>query len=117
MNEQDEVRLRHMLDESRRVQRFIHDHSREDMDSDDLFAYAIVRAVEIIGEAASRISPEFRAQTPEIPWRNIIGMRNVIVHAYADVSYDIVWQVAAGNLPELILTLESLLPDSGETDL
>lgn len=117
MNEQDEVRLRHMLDESRRVQRFIQDRTREDMDSDDLFAYAVVRAVEIIGEAASRVSPEFRAEAAEVPWRNIIGMRNFIVHAYADISYDIVWQVAAGNLPVLVLALERLLPDSEETDL
>lgn len=84
------------------------------MDADDLFAYAVVRAVEIIGEAASRVTPEFRNQTPGISWRNIIGMRNVIVHAYADVSYDIVWQVAAGNLVDLITVLEQLIPDAGD---
>jgi uncharacterized protein with HEPN domain len=109
MSEEDAVRLRHMLDEARRTQKFIANRQFEDMNDDDMLAYSVVRAEEIIGEAASRISDELRAQTPEIPWRQMIGMRNIIVHAYADISYRIVWEVATINLPELILMLEKLL--------
>jgi len=109
MSEEDAVRLRHMLDEARRTQKFIANRQFEDMNDDDMLAYSVVRAEEIIGEAASRISDELRAQTPELPWRQMIGMRNIIVHAYADISYRIVWEVATINLPELILMLEKLL--------
>lgn len=102
-----------MLDEAQRVQKFIHARTADDMETDDMLAYAVVRAIEIIGEAAAQVSPELRADTPQIAWRNIIGMRNIIVHAYADLSYPIIWDVATLNLPELIHAIEQLLKADG----
>ncbi len=71
---------------------------------------AVERAVEIIGEAASRVSDAFRAAHPEIPWRQIIGQRHVLAHEYGDIKQDRMWNLAATHVPDLISKLEPLLP-------
>ena len=71
---------------------------------------AILKAVEIVGEAASRVSAETRELHPEIPWREIVGMRNRLVHAYFDVDLRLVWDTVHGDLPSLIAQLELLVP-------
>lgn len=71
-----------------------------------------MRAIELIGEAAARITDETKNQYPQIAWKNIIGMRNRIIHDYNNVNLDIVWQVASRNLPELAVQLAAILsPD------
>jgi uncharacterized protein with HEPN domain len=75
----------------------------------ELLGFALVRAVELVGEAASKVTPETRQAHPDIPWRNIIGMRNRIVHDYLNVDYDIVWTVVTDNLPPLIKQLDAIL--------
>lgn len=110
MNEHDEVRLRHILDEANRVQRFIKNKNRDDLQNDDMLSYAVVRAIEIIGEAASKITSETREAYPQIQWKNIIGMRNRVIHNYENVDLDIVWEVSIRNLPELIAELQNILP-------
>src|SRR3978361_2208843 len=95
MNEFDETRLRDMLDETRVVKQFISNSTRGDLDSNTMLSYAVIRAVEVIGEAAARVTEETRLQYPQIMWKNIIGMRNRIVHNYNNVNLDIVWQVAS----------------------
>jgi uncharacterized protein with HEPN domain len=75
MNERDIVRLRHMLDETRKAQEFVQTRTRDDLDSDELLAYAVRYALQIVGEAASQVTAETRTQHPEIQWKNIIGMR------------------------------------------
>jgi uncharacterized protein with HEPN domain len=110
MNERDLTRLRNMLDAAQKVQSYIDNKTRQSLDTDDeLLGYAVVRAIEIVGEAASKITPETRAEYPQIEWQNIIGMRNRIVHDYLRVDYDIVWQVVTVNLPELVDQLETIL--------
>ena len=110
MNERDLTRLRNMLDAAQKVQSYIDNKTRQSLDADDeLLGYAVVRAIEIVGEAASKITPETRAEYPQIEWQNIIGMRNRIVHDYLRVDYDIVWQVVTVNLPELVDQLETIL--------
>jgi uncharacterized protein with HEPN domain len=111
MNEFDETRLRDMLDETRVVKQFISSSTRRDLDSNTMLAYAVIRAVEVIGEAAARVTEETRLQYPQIMWKNIIGMRNRIVHNYNNVNLDIVWQVASQNLPELEQQLALILND------
>ena len=74
-----------------------------------MLQFALVRALEIVGEAAARISEPTRTGHPEIPWTAIIGMRNRLVHGYFDVDLEIVWRTATESLPALIVTLESLL--------
>ena len=70
---------------------------------------ALVKAVEIIGEAASKVSAECQKDLPQIPWRNIIGMRNRLIHAYFDVNLDILWETITEDLNPLILELENIL--------
>ena len=78
-----------------------------------LHQHAVVKAVENIGEAASRVSADTKQTKqahPEIPWRQVIGMRNRLIHAYFDINLDILWQVVQDDLPELIAQLEPLVP-------
>src|SRR3990172_1467843 len=71
---------------------------------------AAERNIEIIGEAASRISESFRETHPQIPWRQIIGQRNIIVHEYGKIDYEMLYQTAINDIPELISSIEPLLP-------
>ena len=76
----------------------------------DLHQFAILKALEIIGEAASRIGEGTRRAYPDIPWRQIVGLRNRVVHGYFDVNLDLVWQIVREDVPTLIRQLEGLLP-------
>ncbi|MGB5516553.1 MAG: HepT-like ribonuclease domain-containing protein, partial [Thermoanaerobaculia bacterium] len=80
---EDDVLLRDMLDHSRFAIEAVAKKERSDLDSDLIIAAALERFIEVIGEAASKISPSTRASSPEIPWKEIIGMRNRLVHGYA----------------------------------
>ncbi len=71
---------------------------------------AVERAMEITGEAAARVSAEFRAAHPEVPWRAIIGQRNVLAHKYGEIEQDRIWTVATTDIPHLIGQLEPLIP-------
>ena len=94
------------------AQTFVTGRTRQSIHSGNMLAYAVVRAIEIVGEAASRISQETRDTLPKIEWRAIIGMRNRIVHDYVHINRDIVWDVATNDLPRLIAELENILPPS-----
>jgi uncharacterized protein with HEPN domain len=110
MRREDAVRIRHMLDAAELAQRFIAGRVRSDLDADDMLLFALVRAIEVIGEAASRVTPETRAALPEIPWVAITGMRNRLIHAYFDIDRDILWKTAAEEIPELIELLKAVPP-------
>ena len=115
MNTRDETLLRDMLDAGRRLGVFITNKTRSDLEKDDyLLGFAVVRALEIVGEAANKVTTETRALLPTLPWHEIIGMRNRIIHAYDRVDYDIVWETANLSIPRLINLLENFLPP--ETD-
>ena len=77
-------------------------HVREDLPKDRQLNLALVRLVEIIGEAAARVTEETREKHPQIPWLDIVGMRNRIVHGYDEVDLDILWDVIELHLPRLI---------------
>jgi uncharacterized protein with HEPN domain len=110
MNERDEARLRDMLDAAHKARSYVKGQSRTSLEAnDEILGFAVVRAIEIIGEAASRVSSETRASLPQIEWGNIIGMRNRIIHDYLNVDYDIVWKVATQSLVSLVEELEKLL--------
>lgn len=70
---------------------------------------AVVRNLEIIGEAAKNISDDFRGKYPQIPWRELAGARDRLIHHYFGVNYDIVWVIAKKELPEIIIQLEQIL--------
>jgi len=76
---------------------------------------AVLRSLEIIGEAAGKLSAEFKSNCPHLPWRNITSMRNRLIHAYNEVRLDIVWSVIQGDLPQLIAMLKPLLPPHDQT--
>jgi uncharacterized protein with HEPN domain len=109
MNESDVIRLRHMLDAAREALSFIAGRSSGDLSGDRMLVLALVKEIEIIGEAASRVSEESREVLPRIPWPKIIAMRNRLIHAYADVDLSIVWATLTGALPELLYELEIAL--------
>src|SRR6516164_1246729 len=94
----------------RRLKRFAAGRAREDLDRDDLFLYAVLHATALIGEATTRLSAEFRQDHPEVPWREIIGTRNRIIHGYDTVKIDIIWDIAASKADLLLEQLEPLLP-------
>jgi uncharacterized protein with HEPN domain len=106
----DDVYVGHMLDMTRRAVRAIHEKSRQEYDQDDILRLGLTHLVQVIGEAARRVSEGFQDAHPEIPWRKIIGMRHRIVHDYLRVDEDILWQVVTNDLPELLVSLEKILP-------
>ena len=108
MDKADEVRLRHMLDAMRDAVGFATERQRDALDTDRMLTLSLVKCIEIIGEAAGRISNEVRSHHPQIPWRNITGMRHHLIHAYYDVNLDIVWQTVTEDLPPLITSLENI---------
>jgi uncharacterized protein with HEPN domain len=86
--------------------------TREDLESGMMFQFALVRALEIVGEAAARVAEESRAAHPEIPWANIVGMRNRLIHGYFDVDLNILWRTVTDHLPPLIVALDALIPSA-----
>lgn len=110
MNEQDEIRLRQMLDAARLALNLVKDETRQSLDSDIKLALALERLIEIIGESASRVSEEGRQLLVELPWTQIVGMRNKLVHGYFDVNQERVWKTVMEDLPLLISLLEKVIP-------
>jgi len=109
MKAEDRVRLEHMIEAPQSALGFMAGRTRTDLDTDLMLLFAVVRAVEIVGEAASRVSTEGRATTPRVPWPAIIGMRNHLVHAYFDIDKDVVWKTVTEELPPLLTALEAAL--------
>src|SRR5882724_12814835 len=91
MNPRDRIRLQHLADALNSAIRFARGRERGDLDSDEMLLFALVRAVEIAGEAASQATAETRALLPDLPWGSITGMRNRLVHAYFDINRDVLW--------------------------
>ena len=109
MDKSDLIRLRHMLDASLEARSFVHGRSKADLDEDRMLVLALLKDIEILGEAASKIGDRTREEFPNIPWRHIIGMRNRLIHGYFDVNLDIVWTTVTKELPALISELEKIV--------
>jgi uncharacterized protein with HEPN domain len=109
MRKDDSIRLRHMLDAAREAESFSRSKTRKSLDSDRKLALALIRCIEIIGEAAAQISNESREALPQIPWSDIIAMRNRLIHAYFDINLDILWKTIIEDLPPLISELDKIL--------
>lgn len=88
----DLVRLQHMMEAAEEIKSFASGKRREDLDQDRILSLSIVRLLEIIGEAANKVSDEIRLKYKAVPWEAIIGTRNRLIHAYFDVDLDIVWE-------------------------
>ena len=108
------VRLRHMLDYAREAHETVCEREREDLDDDRQLNLSLVRLLEIVGEAAARVPTDEREKYPGIPWSEIVGLRNRLIHGYDQVNFDILWEIVQDDLPPLIDELEKII---GEDDL
>ena len=99
-----------MLDAAREAIAFADGRTRDDLDDDRELALALVKAIEIVGEAANAVTDSARSELDAIPWPQIVSMRNRLVHAYFDINFDIVWQTVQRDLPALIAELERVVP-------
>ena len=107
----DDVYLRHILDAILSVQEYV-TAGRDAFLSDSMRQDAVMRRLEIIGEAAKQLSPETTAKRPEIPWREVAGLRDRLIHGYASVDLVTVWEVTARDVPALRDAVEGLLAES-----
>jgi uncharacterized protein with HEPN domain len=103
-----------MLDAAREAIAFGASRSSDDLKRDRVLTLALVKCIEIIGEAAAKVSAETRASAPRIPWSDIIGMRNRLIHAYFDVDVNRVSDTLANDLPPLIALLEKALASTDD---
>ena len=102
------VRLQHMLDASREAAALWPGGAARNT-GDRTLRLALIRLLEVVGEAASRIPMEFRDEHPEIPWFGVVGLRNRLIHGYDDIDYDIVWQILADDIPSPIAALQEAI--------
>ena len=110
LNRRDPANLWDMLEAAEKVQEFLKDKTFEDFMIDDMRRAAVERNLEIIGEAARRISEELKQEHPEIPWQQIIAQRNVLIHEYGDIDYQRIWKVVSFDVPRLIEQIRPLIP-------
>ena len=107
------VRVRHMLDYAREAVEMACGRSRAELDTDRQLNRALVRLLEVIGEAAARVPEAFRRSHPEVPWQDIADLRNRLIHGYDTVNFDILWVILQRDLPLLIENLEAILKEAG----
>jgi uncharacterized protein with HEPN domain len=113
MRAEDRVRLRHMLDAAEEAVGFYTGKGSEDLGNARVLLLAIVKDIEIIGEAAAKVSRELQDTFPSIPWSDIIGMRHRLIHAYFDIDSEVVARTVTHDLPPLIAELRAALADRG----
>lgn len=109
MSKDKRVYVRHMLDAAQKVVAFTSQREREDLESDEMLSLAVVRLLEILGEASRNLPDDVRKRNPQIPWTAIAGTRNRLIHGYFDVDLDIVWAIVTQDVPHLIPQLEAIL--------
>ena len=114
MNARDESLLEDMLSYARDAVELLGETDTPTLAGDKLRRYAVIRAIEVVGEAAGRTSDETRAALPSLPWRQVIGMRNVLIHCYAGLDLNIVVRTVRVHLPVLIEQLGQVLGEGSE---
>lgn len=105
----DAVRLRHMREAAATALEMTFGYERVDLSTNIMLAMALTRCLEILGEAASKMSADTSARFPAIPFSKIVSMRNRLIHAYFDVDLDIVWTTVREDLPALLPALDQAL--------
>ncbi len=103
------ARVQHMLDYAREAADMTQGRVRADLDTDRMFNLALVRLVEVVGEAASWIESDFRALHPQVQWRDIVATRNRLIHEYDQVDLNRIWRIVQDDIPPLIAQLESII--------
>ena len=110
----DDAYLLDILIAARQALKFVKGVKKSEFEDNDLLQSAVMRPLEIIGEAASKISSKMRKANPQIPWNEMVGMRNRLIHEYFRVNYEAVWDTIQRDLPALILQIEPLIPKEDE---
>jgi uncharacterized protein with HEPN domain len=105
------VSVRQMLDHAREAVAMICARSRGDLDTDRQLNLALVRLVEVVGEAAARVPEDFRCRYPQVPWRQTVALRNRLIHGYDVIDFDILWTILHQDLPRLIEALEAIMKE------
>ncbi len=108
----DATWLRHMLDHTREAVEMARGRSRQDLDLERQLNLSLARLLEILGEAANRVSEERQTAHPEVPWKQIIGLRNRLIHGDDSVDFDILWKVVTEDLPPLVTTLKKIASET-----
>ena len=111
MNQNDRIRIKHMLIAAEEALTFVEKVNYEEFSKNRMLILSVIKDIEIIGEAASKISNETMNLYSVIPWQDIIGMRNRLIHGYFDVDIKLVWNTLKYNLPDLIKQLINILKD------
>ncbi len=111
MARSERLTLEQMLDAAQRIRALVRPHTRDSFEADEVTHLALLHLIQRLGEAASRLSADFRADHPEFPWAEMIGMRNRIVHGYDDLDTDIVWRVATEDIEPVVAALERALAE------
>jgi len=109
LKKEDTIYLQHILDAISRIEEYVHELSYERFLENRLVQDGVIRQIEIIGEAAKRLSPKMRNQVSDIPWKDIAGMRDKLIHDYMGVDIDAVWDTVSKDIPELKNKLKNLL--------
>ena len=110
----DIIFIKHIFDAISKIERFIQSVPFDNFVDNEMMLSAVIRELEIVGEASNKISKDFQAKYHEIPWAEIIGMRNRLIHKYFGVDADLVWQTCQNNLPKLKKNLLSLMKSAEE---
>lgn len=107
MSPDDRWRVLHMIEAAEQALAFVHKRKRTDLECDPMLRLALTRAIKIVGEAAAQVSEAGRTELSAIPWLQIVGMRNRLVHAYFDINLDILWDTVQIALPVLLGPLKA----------
>ena len=112
MHGSDDLYIIDIIEACRQVSAYVAQGSRERLGTDPMFRDAIIRQLEIVGEAAGRLSSAFKQAVPEVPWEDVVNMRHRLIHGYSKVDLDLVWQAAVTDAPRLARTLEPWKPQA-----
>lgn len=108
----DRIRLQHMLEAAEAAIGFCHGKPRAELDTNTMLRMAVQQALQVVGEAANRVSPATRDAVTSLDWPAMVAMRNRLVHAYFDIDRQILWDTVHTSLPPLVSALRQVLADS-----
>ena len=105
----DRARLQHIAEAIKEIENYISNSSYEDFQSNSMMQFATVKQLEIIGEASNQLTEHFRKLYKEVEWREIVGLRNILIHEYFGIDTKIVWDILQIDLPKLKAQVEEIL--------
>jgi len=115
MLQADRIRLQHMLEAAQTAMMMVRNRKPEELKRDIELTLALMKAIEIIGEAASKVTAGFQQAQVDLPWAEIVGMRNRLVHIYFDINLELLWKTVSEDLPPLADRLEAILKQDSDS--